>query len=301
MAVKTYVLLENMDADAPVYRQMADGKREQIKKIPFHRPTLRQEFQDKDGNGHVIRYKQASKFIDQAEQMEKEKLDANLPFTTVERRDCEFRHGILVTPKLRAQEYLEAHPEFQGFEGYCDTVREPKYRLLNEAVDAKLKNTETKKRIQAASKVFDLGLKQAQEMLTRLNGSFFETPNTIEECQNMLITFIDDSEEAGLDAVLKVKNNDDEEATILIGSLLRKEKLSFNVKEGQVSKKDVNGKWIDVKEIVADTLEERKRLFIQYILSDNGNSLLNDLVDEDLLEEIEAPSPNKSKGAANAK
>ena len=49
MAVKTYVLLENMDANAPVYRTTPDGKRSQVKKIPFFKTRLRQEFTDENG------------------------------------------------------------------------------------------------------------------------------------------------------------------------------------------------------------------------------------------------------------
>lgn len=280
MATKTYVLLESMDADAPVYQQTADGQRVQVKKIPFHRPTLRQEFQDEDGIGKVIRYKSASKFIDQNRQVEEEKLDANVPFTTTERNDLRFRFGILVTTKVRAQEFLEAHPECFGFKGTCDTVKEPVYKLLDEGAESKIKNSETKKRIKAASKVFDLELKEAQEMLIRLNGSFFETPKDLEECQNMLISFIDDAEDAGLDAVLKEKTefNADESTTVLIGKLIKSKIISFDLMPDNIAKFS-NDKWVAIKEISSDLpQDERKRIFADFLNSNAGESLLDNLV-----------------------
>lgn len=277
MATKTYVLLESMDADAPVYRQTAEGGRIQVKKIPFHRPTLRQEFQDENGVSRVIRYKSASKYIDQDKQMTEEKIDANAPFTTSERRDCEFRFGVLTTNKLRAQDYLEAHPEFQGFKGTCDSVREPKYKLLDEVGDAKIENAKTRKRVKAANKIYDLDLAGAKEMIIKLNGFSIDTPDDLDLCQQMLIKFIDDHEEEGLDAVLSEETTNDEKNTVLIGLLVEKELLNFDLGKGKVSKKDAAGKWVAVKDISADTMDEQKRLFSQYLLTKKGAALLEDL------------------------
>lgn len=291
---KTYVLLPNMDADAPVYQQLPNGSREKIKKIPWHRPTLRQTFQDKDGVGMTIRYKSASKFIDQAKQIAEEKLDANEPFTKTERRDCEFRFGILTTSKLKAQEYLEAHPEFEGFLGTCDDVPMRRYRLLDETVDVKNLNEETRKRLKAGNKIFTLELQAAQELLIRLNGSFFETPSpknytgteeeknesAKQECQNMLMAFMDDTNDAGLDAILKDEINIDEKTTVLIGSCINAGILSFNEVEGQVSKKQ-GDKWVSVKEISSEyEPEQRKIYFAEFLTSADGKLLANDLAKE---------------------
>jgi len=279
MAIKTYVLLENMDADAPVFKQTADGQRVQVKKIPFHRPTLRQEFQDKDGNSRVIRYKSSSKFIDQDLQIEKEKIEANAPFTTTERRDCEFRFGVLTTNKARAQEYVEAHPEMEGFDGTCDNVRAPKYRLLDEVGEAKIKNEDTRKRVKAASKVYDLNLEEAQALLIKLNGSFFKTPTDIDTCQNLLIDFIDDANIAGLDDVLKGEKEMtvDQKTTVLIGKLINAELLSFDSVQGKISKKK-DSKWIDVREMSDEySLDERMRLFSDFLNTEDGKPLRVDL------------------------
>lgn len=280
MSVKTYVLLGNMDADAPVYQITPDGKRVQIKKILVHRPTLRQNFQDENGVGRVIRYKNTARSIYQDEQIEKEKIPANERFTTNEFRDLEFKFGVLVTPKTFAQTYLEAHPEFEGFKGICDDVSAPRYKLLDEAAESKIKNTETRKRVKAANKIFDLNLEEAQAMLIRLNGSYFKTPSELEECQNLLIAFVDDAEEKGLDAVMKEDNQVtvDEKTKMLIGKLMNESLLSFDAVQGNISRKGTDDKWITIREMSDEySLEERMRLFSDFLNTEDGKPLRLDL------------------------
>jgi hypothetical protein len=280
MSTKTYVLLDSMNADAPVYQTLPDGTRTKVVKIRSHRPTMRQTFQDKTGMSRTIRYKSNSNFIFQDEQLEKEKLEANVPWTTAERRDLEFKFGTLVTNKKVAQDYLEAHPEFEGFEGTCDEVGGRRYKLLDEIGEASIKNEDTRKRVKAANKVFDLDLEAAQEMLIRLNGSYFATPDDLAICQNMLIEFIDDAEEAGLDAVLKenVEINIDDKTSILIGKLINAKVLSFDAVQGKISKKNKDGKWIEIREMSDEySLDERLRLFSDFLNTADGKNLKNDL------------------------
>lgn len=277
--LKTYILLESMDADAPVYQTLADETRVQVKKIRSHRPTLRQDFQDKDGIGKVIRYKIGSHTIDQRVQIDKEKIEANVRFTSQEYKDLEFNFGVLVTGKLTAQEYLEAHPEMEGFDGYCDDVRYPRYKLLDAAGEQKIKNSDTRKRIKAANKIIDLDLPQAQAMLLRLNGSFFETPTDLSECQNLLIDFTDSTEEGGLDAILKedTEMTIDEKTTVLLGNLINAKLVSFDAVDGKISKMK-NGKFIEIRDMSAEySLDERKRLFSDFLNTDDGKNLKQDL------------------------
>lgn len=289
MAIKTYVLLESMDSDAPIYQTTADGKRVQIKKMPVHRPTLRQTFQDKNGVTHTIRYKSNSNLIDQKEQKDVENIEANVPFTTREYRDLEFKFGILTTNKKVSQDYLEAHPEFNLFEGTCDDVTSPRYKQYDLGAEAKISNNEMRQRVKAASKIFSLDLEGAQAMLLRLNGSFFDVPkgdtaeekeNALEVCHEMLIKFVDDSEAEGLAAVLKEDKDMsvDDQTTVLIGKLINQGSLSFDKVKGSISKKDKNNKWVAVREM-ADTYEmdERMRLFSDFLNSADGKTLKDDL------------------------
>ena len=295
MAIETYVLLESMNADAPVYQTLQDGTRMQITKIRSHRPTLRQDFQDENGVGKVIRYKIGSQTIDQRVQIDKEKIEANARFTSQENKDLEFNFGVLVTNKLMVQEYLKAHPEMDGFTGYCDDVRSPRYKLLDEAGEQKIKNTDTRKRIKAANKIIDLDLEAAVDLLIRLNGSFFTTPTELEECQNLLISFVDDAEEAGLDAILKEDKDTtvDEKTTVLIGKLINAKVLFFDAVEGKILKvKD--GKQIELRDMSGEySLEERKRLFSDFLNSNDGKDLKFDLQKD--LEAFEK-KPYKEKG-----
>lgn len=296
MPTETYVLLECMDADAPVYQQTADKKRVQVKKIPVHRPTLRQTFQDEKGKSVTIRYKANSNSVFQDVQIKEEKIEANERFTTREYRDPEFKFGILVVPEQKKvlQDYLKAHPECEGFKGLCDDVRQPKYKLLDKVAETKLKNTDMRLRVKAANKVIDSDLETLQSMLIRLNGSFFETPNpknyegTEEErieaakkdCENMLMEFIDDSEEPGLLAIMKDESatNIDEQTSVLIGKLIGQGTLSFDAVQGKISKKDKNGKWVEIR-VMSDeyTLDERMRLFSDFLNTEDGKPLKNDL------------------------
>lgn len=285
MALKTYVLLPVLDADAPIYQTTQDGQRVQLKKIPTWRPYLRISFQDEKGIGRVLRYKSNAfdgevPVLDQRIQIDKLKLDANEPFTRNEMRHLEFKNGVCFTNSLMSQAYLEAYPGFEGFKGTCDDIREAQYKLLDQAAEATIKNDDIRKRVKAANKVVDLELEEAQKLLIRLNGSFFETPITAAECQNLLMEFIDDAEEGGLDAVLQDEENTtiDDKTTVLIGLLLAAEILSFDAIQGKISKKDKDGKWITVRDMSDEySLEERKRLFSDFLNTEDGKTLKQDL------------------------
>ena len=267
-----------MDADAPVFQQTPQG-RQKVTKIPFHRPTLRQQFY-KDGKSVVIRYKSHAQSIFQNEQIDVEKIPANEPFSATEYNDLKFRHAILVTNKEMAQKYLEAHPEFEGFDGECDDVRVPKFKLIDKIADAKIKNSDIRLRAQALNKVLSMELEGLQAMLIRLNGSFFLTPDNKEDCENLLVEFIDDAEEAGLNSILKedTEISIDDKTTILIGKLINTGHLSFDAVQDKVAKKDKTGKWVSLIDMSSDyEIAEKKRLFAEFLNTKDGELLKSDL------------------------
>lgn len=301
MPTETFVLLESMDANAPVYQQLPDGKRVQIKKIPVHRPTLRQTFMDENNKSVTIRYKANSNSIYQDVQIKEEKIEANESFTQREFRDPEFRWGVCVVPeqKKNLQTYLKAHPEYIGFKGLCDDVAQPRYKLLDAVGDAKLKNADTLKRIKAANKVADItSLSALQSMIIRLNGSFVKTPDSVEDCQNLLWDFIDDHEGLALDDVLKDEENEttiDEKTSILIGKLMNADKLSFDAVQGKISKRGKGGEWITLRDMSAEyPLTERMRLFSDFLNTADGKPLKNDL-EKDLSEDEEDGEEKETK------
>lgn len=281
MATKTYELLPVMDANAPVYQSLPDGKREQIKKIPFHRPTLRQTFQGEDGKNKTIRFKETCETIDQNKQILDEKIPANEPFTQAERDALVFRFATLTTDNITAQEYLEAHPEFIGFKGKRPAeIREARYKLVDEVKDAETENDFIWKQTDALIKIRQLGLEDLQALMIRLNGFAFKTPTTIKDCQNELARFINDAEETDLDNILKDESSTtvDEKTTILIGKLINADILSFDAVQGNISKKDKDGKWINIRSLSNEySLEERMRLFSDFLNTEDGKPLRLDL------------------------
>lgn len=282
MASKRYELLPCMDADAPVYQTLPDGKREKVTKIPFWRPTLRQTFQDETGRSKTIRYKATSATILQSDQIEKEKILANEPFTAQEYNDLVFRFANLQTDNLTAQDYLEAHPDFLGFKGKRPAEsREPKYKLVDEVVEAKNKNSEVRLRVNAAKKVLDMeSLDDLQSMIIRLNGAHVVPPNSVEDCQNALMDFIDDAEEEGLKAVMKDEKEAtiDEQTRVLLTKLINADLLSFDAVVGVISKKDKDGKWTTIRQMSSEyPVEERMRLFSDWLNTLDGKPLKTDL------------------------
>jgi hypothetical protein len=318
MSTKTYVLLDALNSDAPIYQRVVGDQRVKITKPPFYPLYLRVTYQDKNGVSKTIRYKEnasdadGNAIIDQRTQIDKLKIDANEPFTQNERRDRVFKNGILVTNKNVLQAYLESYPAYDKFDGFCDDIREKAYKLLDKGSEEKIKNSDIRLRVKAANKVLSLNLEGAQSMLIRLNGSFFETPNpsnftgteeekiasALEACQNLLMEFVDDSEEGGLNAVLKEDDevNIDDKTTVLIGKLINAGKLSFDAVEGTISKKDKNGEWIKVRDMSAEySLDERKRLFSDFLNTKDGKPLKEDL-EKDLNEDEGDVSETKKRG-----
>lgn len=293
MENKTYVLLDSLDATAPIYQTLPNGQRSQIKKMPFYRPLLQVTFVDKDGKNRTIRYKRNSDKIFQDEQI-KDGILANERFTDAERDDLRFRNGMLVTRLPIAHRFLEAHPEDEAFEGISDV--KPTFKLLDKKVEAKITNKDLKRRLEAANKIFDLSLSEAKAMLIRLNGVYFETPSEIEDCQNLLINYLDDTDEKGVEEILKDELNVDEKTTVLIGKCINAGILSFDKVEGKVSKLLKGGEWKAIRDMSNQySASEKERLFSDFLNTTDGALLKTDL--ENSLNEFE----EKPKGAKNKK
>ena len=224
----------------------------------------------------MLRYKSTSKYLFEDEQMEKEKIDANAKFTDQEREDPYFRFGVLTTDKEQLQKFLETHPEFVGSPYVADSVRNKCYKLLDEKAESAIKNADLRRRVKAAALIMSLEVEAAQAMIIRLNGAPVETPKDIEGCQNWLMQFLDDTNDAGIDAImLEEKQIPIEDKTIiLVGKLINAEIISFDAITGNVAKKDKSDKWQILKEVAAgNTFEERQQLFSHFLNTDEGKEL----------------------------
>lgn len=274
---KTYALLSHLDSTAPIYNRVNSEQRIRITKIPNWDPYLQITFTEKDGKNRTIRYKGNTNLIDQSEQIKIGVL-ANERYTSSERNDLKFHNGFLITKKLSAQTYLEAYPGFEDiwYDGICDQVKQPMYKVVDEKAEIKLSNELFKKTLAAGNKIAAMSLKETQDLLLFLNGSFFPVTDDLEKNTDLLIEFLNGAEEEGLDAILNGAGTIDDETTILIGRLVAAGSLVFDEMSGAITKKK-GAKFLEVRNIVADSLEERKRLFSDYLNTEDGKTLKQDL------------------------
>lgn len=291
MALKTYVLLPHTKPTAPIYQRINKDQRIRLDKRPVDHAYLKQTFTTPDGKNRTARLKLNANTIWQDEQMKPDVgIPANEAPTQQERDAVKFVYEILSTNNETVQNFLESVPQFDKWpgwnttdpnnKGYAQNIR-PLYTLLNKEVEAKLTNEDTKRRAKAVLKIMDIeDLDEIQNLMIKVNGSFFTPPDNVIDCQNALVQYIDDADDAMLDKLMSDEVSVDEKVTILIGKAIHEKVLSFEAIRNQVAKK--KGKdWIPVKEISSSyNQEERKRYFAEFLTSSDGKLLLADLEKE---------------------
>ena len=301
MAAKTYVLLEHMKPAAPIYYRVSRDKRMKIENIPQYSPYLRQTIYDADGKAKTVRFKLSSNTIDQSEQI-KNDIPANSRFTTAERDAVKFRNGMKMTLKENVQKYLESIPEFEGYTGQREPGQVAVYKILDKQAEIVSDNKNFKRNLKAANLIDGLELEKANEMLLRIYGTHHQLPKTIEEAQNQLVDYMDTGDEA-VSMILKDTITFDEEVTVTLGKLIDANLLSFNQEPDAVSIFR-NGVWVSVKQIssTAFNLEERRRMFMDFLGTTPGVQLLTDLEEmaEKIVKEPVKEEPKKTKATATA-
>lgn len=298
MPVKTYVLRSHTHSNAPVYQRINKDQRVRFEKRPIDHAYLQLTFAEAPNDegstkNRTIRLKLSSNTIYQDEQI-KEGILANVPFTTAERNAVKFVQGVLMTKNTIVQKFLEASPQFGNFKGYCDAVKEPLYDLYDKSIEMKATTDEFKKRLKAANKIAEIeDLKEGQDLMIRLNGSFFKTPDNLDEVIAGLISYLDDADEAMLDKIINDSMTKDEEIIILVGRAVAAEIISFDQLPNQVAMKKGNN-WIPVKMISSDIqASERQRFFVEFLSTNDGK-----LLQDDLKKQLDGKS--KKKELANA-
>lgn len=297
MPVKTYVLLPHTNSTAPIYIKVNKEKRVRLEKRPIDAAFLQITFTESDQGikegefpkNRTLRLKMNSNSIFQDEQI-KEGILANVPFTTAERDAVVFKQGVLTTRYDIVQKFLDSHPQNKKFKGLCDSIKQPLFEEYDKSVELKTTTNDFRKRLAAANKIAAItDLKEGQDLMIRLNGTFFKTPDTMDEVMSGLIDFLDNAEELGLDKILSDTVTKDEKITILVGRAINAGIISFDAKPNQVSLKK-NNVWVDVKMISSDLSgSERQRYFAEFLASKDGELLLNDLkkqVDESLVKKL---------------
>jgi hypothetical protein len=274
--LKTYVLLPHTQPSAPIYIQSGNKSKVRINQLPNWQTLLKYTFTDLKGKNKTIRLKLNTNSIWQEEQV-KDGVPANAKFTDAERRATEFINGTLTTNNPTVQSFLENCPHYDGFKGKSFSVKKKYFTLYDKEAEIENDNKLFKLRLKAANKIEALNLEEAQNLLITLHGSFFKVPNKLSLCQNLLVSYMDSSDKA-VEDILRESNTIDDEITVLIGRLLEADHLSFTAVENQVAKKKA-GKFVGIKALSSKeySLEQRKEMFKDFLLTDSGKPLLEDL------------------------
>ncbi len=296
MALKTYILLPHTEASANVYRQVNGNQRIRLYKRPYDHAYGQITFTDRDGKNKTIRLKLGVDEIDQTKQIKELFIPANEKYTQAERDALMFVDGVLMTENETVQKFLETSPQYdknwdpkldpefiagkvkQGRIIKSADIRQPLYTLYDESIELDAEDALFMKRLKAANKIAAItDLVKAQELMYRLNGSFFEAPDDIKKCRQQLVRFLDEADDAMLNELLKDDVNKDEEVEILLGKCIRYGFISFDQEKDQVSKV-IGDKVTKLKMISSEyDHEERKRYFIEFLTSNDGKLLMDDL------------------------
>lgn len=275
--IKTYVILDELKPTAPIHYGITPKTKMRIEKLPSASAFLQSTFTDADGQNKTARLKLNANSIWQDEQV-KAGIPANEKFTKAERRAVKFVNGMLITNKAIVQTYLESIPQFSDFVGDAPNGERKLYKRYDRDVDIKTENEAFKARLKAANVIMDLGLVDAQQMLVAIYGTSYQVPDNLEEAQNVLIDYIDDTE-GGHEKVTKLSKglNADQEIRVVINTLERAKVLSFTEIPDQIARKR-DGKWMEIKESTGSlAMEERVSLFVTFLASAEGKTLLSDL------------------------
>jgi hypothetical protein len=285
----TFVLLEHTQSNVPVFRRVNGNQRVRMNTRLIDHPYLKLTFLDAaDEKNKTIRLKLSSNSIYLKEQMDAG-IPANEPFTAAEKKAVEFNNGFVMTKNPIVVQYLKASPQMEGFKGVCPDIIRPLYKVLDRTVEIKSENSLIKKQAKAIQRLLSLNLKEGQDLMIAINGKFFDPPKTLEEVQNGLVAWMNATDEAGLDTLLRKTDKKaapsdesaEDEIAVLIARAVQNDIISFDHEKDQVSKK-VNGKFVPVKTISSDMDKDaRAKLFSDFLLTKEGYALADD-IQEDL-------------------
>lgn len=314
---KTYALLEHTEGTVPHFLRINKDQRVQFKKRPYDSPFLETTFTDKNGTNKSIRLRLNSNTIDLDEQVKqgipskyfgRDGMPYSVPPSDRERDAVMFRNGIRVTNIPIVQQFFEAHPQNDDFDGVDRGGLRPLFKLVDKAVETKSNNDLFRKQAKATQRILALTeIKEAQDLLILLNGTHFKVPGVnattdeekeeaLEEIISMLVEFLNDADDVMLDKLLSGEVSTDEEILLVVSRALSMDVLSFNQGTNSVSVKR-NKEWKPVK-IISSELpkEERERLFVEFLSTKEAAPLLNDI--KNLIGEGEAKAKKTKKPEA---
>jgi hypothetical protein len=286
MALKTYVLLDHLDSSANVYLQVNAHERIKFKKRPVDHAYGQISFRDRDGKQKTIRLKLGCDEIDLHRQVKEYMIPANEKFTQEERDALRFRDGVRMTEDEVVQRYLETSPQFEDFwkkdekgrVGSCPSITGPMYKLYDKGVELKANNETFRKRLAAANRIDAINtVEEGAELLLRVFGSFHKVPDDVLEIRSQLIDFLDEADDKQIDILLREQETMDEKVSVLVGKALNLRVLSFDKKRDMITMIK-NGKQVDLRQIPsAYTQEQRLEYFVEFLTSEDGKAMLQDI------------------------
>lgn len=286
MAAKTYELNSRVDSKANIFFRVSEGKRSRLVKPRIWKPNLITTFMDENGKYITLRYKRNSSSVNLKEQIEKEGIPKDEPFSRMERQALIFKNGRLTTSDVNAQAYIENSPWMEGFKGKSDHVPFPVIKLVDKEADAEKENQSEVRILDAKLKVRSLNLADAQGLIIKLTGSYNGIPKKLVDCQNTLFRMIDTLNEDGINKVLSTTATQDEKVNVMVGKLVSHGVLSFSAISDAIARKDVAGKWISIKDIPSSyNHNQRVSYFVMHLTSTEGKDLLISL--QESLDKIE--------------
>ena len=278
-AAKIYHLLPNSKSSVEIYTRINGNQRVKDEDYANERPYLQVTFTDKDGYNKTIRFKLNCNTPFQEEQIEKFKIPANEKFTNPERDMLQFKNGVLYVTNQAAINFLDVHPQNAKFEGDCPDCPLKLFTEYNPQEKASNEVSLYRRRLEAMNKVMGFELPDAQDTLIRLYGTAYKAPDNLDDCVIQLVACMDDTDEQGVEELLRDGKTLEDEITILIGKLLTNGVLSFdepNMENFIVKKK--NGVALPLKELSAALgLTLRKQYFAEFLAAPEGKLLLEDL------------------------
>lgn len=296
MAIKTYILLPHTEASANVYRQVNGNQRVRLYKRPFDHAHGQITFTNRDGKNQTIRLKLGVDEIDFQKQIKELSIPANEKYTQAERDALLFTDGVLITDNETVQKFLETSPQYdKNWDPNLDPdkekrpnkkgnivrsaeIRQPLYTLYDENIELDEDDAMFMKRLKAGNKIAAIkDVKTGQELMYRLNGAFFDAPDDIKKIRAQLVLFLDSANDAMLDELLKEDVNKDEEVEVLLGRAIGLGIISFDHVENQVVR--LNGDKVTNLKMISSEYEheDRKRYFIEFLTSNDGKLLMEDL------------------------
>lgn len=270
-------LLENQKNTVSVYRGNENGEKLSENEYPAHYAVaLSKTVIDKDGNLHLIRYKETCKTVFVAEQAKPpyniDPKDFSFKFT--ERNSRYFKDGYLYSRNEALTNYLKTLPECKGSEYTGQYGEKPVYEVYEQKNENVKSVKYAFKQGDAISKIRNSSIEELHELIFKIKGSNYPVTDDKDETSLILLNLMNESDE-NIDLILQEENNSNQKEKILIGKLIHAKIIDFNLEPDWVVRITKDKKEQKIKQISSSHAHEtREQMFIEYLSTSDGKLVL---------------------------